>query len=94
MLVSVEDCDQDEEQKLSHQGEDDAEVVDCGGEDGVGGAAPYEFGVKVSIASKRALPLRRGRIEIDSNGLMVMLIATSLLPEAGAAPSRNRMTAK
>jgi hypothetical protein len=38
-LVSVEGCDQDQEQKLSQPGEDEAEVVASGGEDGVGGVA-------------------------------------------------------
>ena len=35
-LVSVEERDQDHEQKLPEPGEDEAEVVADGGEDGVG----------------------------------------------------------
>jgi hypothetical protein len=37
--VKIEERDQDREQKLTQSGEDEAEVVTGGGEDGVGGIA-------------------------------------------------------
>jgi hypothetical protein len=83
--VVVEDCDQDQEQELSQPGEDEAEVVAYGGEDGVCGVTVSAFEVaaaEVSVglhvtddgfdggAAKLAPSERRAKMRSEDQGML------------------------